>query len=113
MRQLGKWLLFAIGVIFCGVVFVAVIGATVLFKTLPEPDAELKIFMTSSAETRARRRFDELIGKGQKVSYEEVLNNVLERDRVDTTREDSPLIKADDAIEIDNSNLTKEERQGW
>ena len=73
-------------------------------------NAELKIFMTSSAETRAQRRFDELIEKGQKVSYEEVLHNVVERDRIDTTRADSPLIKADDAIEIDNSNLTKEEQ---
>jgi len=73
-------------------------------------DAELKIFMTSSAETRAQRRFDELIEKGQKVSYDEVLHNVMERDRIDTTRADSPLIKADDAIEIDNSNLTKEEQ---
>ncbi len=78
--------------------------------TVVFPDAELKLFMTSSAETRAQRRYDELIGKGQNVSYEDVLNNVLERDRIDTTRKDSPLIKADDAIEIDNSNLTKEEQ---
>ena len=73
-------------------------------------DAELKLFMTSSAKTRAQRRFDELIEKGQVVSYEDVYTNVVERDRVDTTREDSPLIKADDAIEIDNSNLTKDEQ---
>lgn len=78
---------------------------TVVFK-----DAELKLFMTSSAETRAQRRYDELIGKGQQVTYKEVLENVVERDRIDTTREDSPLVKADDAIEIDNSNLTKEEQ---
>lgn len=78
---------------------------TVVFK-----DAELKLFMTSSAETRAQRRYDELIGKGQKVTYNEVLNNVVERDRIDTTRKDSPLVKADDAIEIDNSDLTKEEQ---
>ena len=78
--------------------------------TVVFPDAELKIFMTSSAETRAQRRYDELIGKGQDVSYEEVLHNVLERDRIDTTRADSPLVKAEDAIEIDNSNLTKEEQ---
>ena len=73
-------------------------------------DAELKLFMTSSAETRAQRRYDELIGKGQEVTYEEVLKNVLDRDQIDTTRADSPLVKADDAIEIDNSNLTKEEQ---
>lgn len=71
-------------------------------------DAELKLFMTSSAKTRAQRRYDELIEKGQEVSYEDVYTNVVERDRVDTTRADSPLIKADDAIEIDNSDLTKE-----
>ncbi|MEQ6122970.1 (d)CMP kinase [Pseudotenacibaculum sp. MALMAid0570] len=76
---------------------------TVVFK-----DAELKLFMTSSAETRAQRRFKELIEKGEKVTYEEVLENVVERDRVDTTRKDSPLLKADDAVEVDNSNLTKE-----
>ena len=78
---------------------------TVVFQ-----DAELKIFMTSSAETRAQRRYDELISKGQKVTYKEVLENVVERDRIDTTRDDSPLVKAHDAIEIDNSNLTKEEQ---
>ncbi len=73
-------------------------------------DAELKLFMTSSAKTRAQRRYDELIGKGDKVTYEEVYNNVVERDSIDTTRKDSPLVKAEDAIEIDNSNLTKEEQ---
>ncbi|MDB9948226.1 (d)CMP kinase, partial [Flavobacteriaceae bacterium] len=71
-------------------------------------DAELKIFMTSSAETRARRRFDELIQKGENVSYEDVYTNVVERDRVDTSRKDSPLVKADGAIEINNSQLSKE-----
>jgi cytidylate kinase len=73
-------------------------------------DAELKLFMTSTAETRAQRRYDELISKGEKVSYNEVLDNVVKRDLVDTTRKDSPLIKADDAVEIDNSHLTKEEQ---
>lgn len=73
-------------------------------------DAELKLFMTSTAETRAQRRYDELISKGEKVSFNEVLDNVVKRDLVDTTRKDSPLIKADDAIEIDNSHLTKEEQ---
>tara|TARA_R110002073_G_scaffold297764_2_gene464092 strand:- start:11326 stop:12021 length:696 start_codon:yes stop_codon:yes gene_type:complete len=73
-------------------------------------DAELKIFMTSSAKTRAQRRYDELIEKGQQVSYDEVYQNVVERDHIDTTRKDSPLVKAQDAIEIDNSDLTKEQQ---
>lgn len=73
-------------------------------------DAELKIFMTSSAETRAKRRFDELIQKGENVSYNDVYTNVIDRDLVDTTRKDSPLVKAEDAIEIDNSQLTKEKQ---
>ena len=73
-------------------------------------DAELKIFMTSSAETRAQRRYDELIQKGEKVTYQDVYTNVVERDRVDTSRKDSPLVKADGAIEIDNSQLSKEKQ---
>ncbi|MBZ4044161.1 (d)CMP kinase [Flavobacterium hibisci] len=78
--------------------------------TVVFPTAELKIFMTASAETRAQRRFNELQQKGDNVSYEEVLKNVVERDYIDTHREDSPLIIADDAIEIDNSFLNKEEQ---
>jgi len=78
--------------------------------TVVFPTAELKIFMTASAETRAQRRFDELQQKGDNVSYEEVLKNVVERDYIDTHREDSPLVIADDAIEIDNSYLNKEEQ---
>ncbi len=78
--------------------------------TVVFPSAELKIFMTASAHTRAKRRYDELIEKGDDVSYEEIYKNVVERDQMDTTREDSPLVKAEDAIEIDNSNLTKEEQ---
>ena len=78
--------------------------------TVVFPDAELKLFMTSSPETRAQRRYKEMLEKGQDVQYEQVLNNVLERDHIDTTRADSPLIKANDAIEIDNSDLTKEEQ---
>ena len=66
--------------------------------------------MNSSAQTRAQRRDNELIEKGQHVTYEEVLENVQERDYIDTHREDSPLVKADDAIEINNSTLTKEEQ---
>jgi cytidylate kinase len=78
--------------------------------TVVFPNAELKIFMTASSETRARRRFDELQSKGQEVSFEEVLKNVEQRDYIDTRRDDSPLVKADDAIEIDNSYLTREEQ---
>ncbi len=78
--------------------------------TVVFPKAELKIFMTASPETRAQRRFDELQSKGQNVSYEDVLKNVQERDYIDTHRDDSPLVIADDAIEIDNSYLTREEQ---
>jgi len=78
--------------------------------TVVFPDAELKIFMTASPEVRARRRFDELAEKGQSVTFEEVLKNVQERDYIDTHREDSPLVKATDAIELDNSSLTREEQ---
>lgn len=78
--------------------------------TVVFPDAEVKIFMNSSAETRAQRRFEELTEKGQNVSYEDVLKNVQERDYIDSHREDSPLIIADDAIEIDNSKLDKDQQ---
>jgi cytidylate kinase len=78
--------------------------------TVVFPKAELKIFMTASAETRAQRRYDELQSKGQNVPYEDVLKNVQERDYIDTHRDDSPLIIADDAIEIDNSYLNREEQ---
>lgn len=78
--------------------------------TVVFPNAELKIFMTASAETRAQRRFDELQEKGDDVSYEAVLKNVVERDYIDTHRADSPLVIADDAIEIDNSYLSREEQ---
>lgn len=78
--------------------------------TVVFPKAELKVFMTASPETRAQRRFDELHNKGQEVSFEEVLKNVEQRDYIDTHRDDSPLRKADDALEIDNSYLTREEQ---
>ena len=78
--------------------------------TVVFPKAELKVFMTASPETRAQRRFEELKEKGQEVYFEEVLKNVEQRDYIDTHRDDSPLIKADDAIEIDNSYLTREEQ---
>jgi cytidylate kinase len=78
--------------------------------TVVFPDAELKLFMISGADVRAQRRYEELIGQGQDVTYNEVLKNIQERDYIDTNRADSPLKKADDAVEIDNSELTKEEQ---
>ncbi len=81
--------------------------------TVVFPDAELKIFMTAYPDVRARRRFDELTGKGEKVSYEEILANILERDRYDETRVQSPLRKAADAIILDNSLMTREEQLEW
>ena len=79
--------------------------------TVVFPTAELKIFLTASPETRAQRRFDEMVEKGEEVNYEDVLANVIERDDRDQNRAESPLRKADDAIEIDNSNLTREEQR--
>ena len=78
--------------------------------TVVFPDAELKLFMTSGANIRAQRRYEELTAQGHTVTYNEVLKNIEERDDIDTHREDSPLKKADDAIEIDNSYLSKEEQ---
>ncbi|MGS4346702.1 (d)CMP kinase [Myroides odoratus] len=78
--------------------------------TVVFPEAELKIFMTASPEIRAERRFKELQEKNSAVVYEDVLRNVVERDQIDTSRKDSPLVKADDAIEVDNSNLSREEQ---
>lgn len=78
--------------------------------TVVFPQAELKIFMTASAETRAKRRYDELIAKGEKVTFQEVRQNIEERDNVDSNRKDSPLKKAEDAVVIDNSNLKPEEQ---
>ncbi|WP_340155667.1 (d)CMP kinase [uncultured Winogradskyella sp.] len=79
--------------------------ATVVF-----PDAELKIFMAASAETRAKRRYKELLDRGHNLSYDDVLENVTTRDHIDSTREDSPLVKADNAIEINNSDMTIDEQ---
>ena len=81
--------------------------------TVVFPDAELKLFVTASAEIRAQRRFDELTAKGEPVSYAEILQNVQERDRIDSTREASPLRKADDALVLDNSHMTREEQLVW
>ncbi len=78
--------------------------------TVVFPDADLKLFMTASADIRAKRRYDEIISKGGDVTYEEVLKNVEERDYLDTTRATSPLLKAEDAIEYDNGNKTREQQ---
>lgn len=83
------------------------IGTTVF------PDAQLKIFVTSSAEVRAERRFKELTEKGEKVAYEDVLANVVERDHIDETRKESPLRKADDALLLDNSHMSRDEQNDW
>ena len=77
------------------------------------PDAELKIFVVASAEIRAQRRYDELKAKGEDASYEEILANVKERDYIDQNREVSPLRQAEDALLLDNSNLTIEEQKQW
>lgn len=81
--------------------------------TVVFPDAELKVFVNAPAETRAMRRFKELQEKGDTITFEQVLENVKERDRIDTTRETSPLRKASDAIELDNSGMTLEEQDQW
>lgn len=83
------------------------IGSTVF------PDAELKIFVTASPEVRARRRYDELIKKGDQVDFNDILQNVKQRDYIDTHREVSPLVKADDAIVLDNSALSIAEQDEW
>lgn len=83
------------------------IGTTVF------PDAELKIFVNASAETRARRRFLEMTDKGDPVNYEDVLANVVRRDHIDETREESPLRRAADAIDLDNSDMTRDEQDQW
>lgn len=83
------------------------IGTTVF------PEAELKIFMTASPEVRAERRLKELLAKGENVSYEDVLHNLAERDRIDSSRETSPLAKADDALILDNSDMTLDDQIKW
>lgn len=78
--------------------------------TVVFPFAELKLFMTASAETRAKRRYNELLERGDDITYEAVYKNVVERDEIDSTRAESPLLQAEDAIAIDNSNMTREEQ---
>lgn len=78
--------------------------------TVVFPDAELKLFMTASPEIRATRRYKELLGKGKGVAYKEVLKNVIDRDYIDSHRKDSPLVKAPGAIELDNTDMGKDEQ---
>lgn len=73
----------------------------------------MKVYVDASPETRAQRRYDELKAKGDNITYEEVLANVMERDRIDSTREESPLCKAADAVVLDNSHMTIEEQDKW
>lgn len=81
--------------------------------TVVFPDAELKVFVTASAAVRAQRRYDELVEKGMKADYDEILDNVQQRDYIDSHRETSPLRKADDAILLDNSHLTIPQQRQW
>ncbi|WP_449304844.1 (d)CMP kinase [Prevotella pallens] len=81
--------------------------------TVVFPNAELKIFVTASPEVRAQRRYDELMEKGMEADYNEILENVKQRDYIDSHRDVSPLRKADDAIELDNSNISIEEQKQW
>lgn len=81
--------------------------------TVVFPDAELKIFVTASAEVRAQRRYDELKTKGMPADFDDILKNVKERDYIDSHRETSPLRMADDALELNNSHMTIEEQKAW
>ena len=81
--------------------------------TVVFPDAELKIFVTASAEVRAQRRYDELKAKGMEADYDDILKNVQERDYIDSHREVSPLKQAPDAILLDNSQMTIAEQKEW
>ena len=83
------------------------IGTTVF------PQAQLKIFMTASPRVRARRRYDEMTSKGQVADFQDVMANLLERDRIDSTRAVSPLKKADDALTLDNSDMTLDDQMEW
>jgi len=81
--------------------------------TVVFPEADLKIFLTASPDIRAQRRYDEMRAKGENPSFDEILRNVNERDRMDTTREESPLKMADDALLLDNSHLNRKEQLEW
>lgn len=81
--------------------------------TVVFPNAELKVFVTASAEIRAKRRYDELTAKGEVCDFDDILKNVKERDHIDSTRSISPLRKAEDAIVLDNSHMSITEQQEW
>lgn len=81
--------------------------------TVVFPHAQLKIFMTADAKIRAQRRVDELLGRGEKADFDEIYNNVIERDYIDSHRDIAPLRKAEDAIELDNSYMTIEDQMVW
>ena len=81
--------------------------------TVVFPNAELKIFVTASAEVRAQRRYDELKGKGMEADYNDILKNVQERDYIDSHREVSPLRQAADALLLDNSHMSIGEQKEW
>ena len=81
--------------------------------TVVFPDAEMKIFMTADAGVRAERRYKELTAKGEDVTLEEILENVISRDKADMTRAISPLRRAEDALELDNSYMSVEEQMAW
>ena len=81
--------------------------------TVVFPEAELKIFMTADAPIRARRRYDEMVARNERVNFDEILTNITERDRYDESRTESPLRKAEDAIVLDNSHMTREEQFRW
>jgi CMP/dCMP kinase len=77
------------------------------------PDADIKIFLTADPDVRARRRYDEMTAKGLEVNYEDIRDNIMDRDHQDSTRDMSPLVKPEGAIEMDNSNMTPEEQMEW
>jgi len=81
--------------------------------TVVFPDADLKIFMTASVDIRAKRRYDELRGKGIDINFEEIRNNIIARDITDENRDISPLRRADDALVLDNSRMTVEDQMEW
>jgi cytidylate kinase len=81
--------------------------------TVVFPNADIKIFMTADPDVRANRRFDELAAKGESISFNEIKENILKRDELDTTRAESPLKKADDAVVLDNSYMNPEEQMEW
>ncbi len=81
--------------------------------TVVFPDADIKIYLTAKPEIRAQRRFDELMEKGMEASYDQVHGNIMDRDHQDSTRDISPLKKAEDAIELDNSSMTLEQQMAW